>query len=102
MLFASSRKAHQLASAIRQGSRMCNSSSGSLHSLPPNVAILTIEKQPLNTHGEYTVLLRVAHKFGVGEHGTLSQPATVSLARLFKVRKKKESERNAGSDNERQ
>mmetsp|Transcript_22531 Transcript_22531/g.50755 ORF Transcript_22531/g.50755 Transcript_22531/m.50755 type:complete len:1065 (-) Transcript_22531:1137-4331(-) len=81
----SSPDALNLVSALQQSKSMCNGSSGSIAALPPNVAILTMEKQPLSARGEYTVLLRVAHKFGVGEHETLSQPATVTLASLFKV-----------------
>ena len=67
--------------------------------LPENVMILTVEKQPpagtpdnagKRGHGGYTkskigptVLLRVAHRFGIGEDAVLSRPASVALADLF-------------------
>jgi hypothetical protein len=63
--------------------------------LPENVMILTVEKQPpispskrggkakKKLPGGPTVLLRLAHRFGVGEDSELSAPASVALADIF-------------------
>lgn len=46
--------------------------------LPPNVALMTLLSLSRNT-----VLLRLAHQFGLGEDGALSKPVSVDLASLF-------------------
>lgn len=46
--------------------------------LPPQLGVVTVHAQ-----GPSTVLLRVAHMFGVGEDDVLSKPASVDLATLF-------------------
>ena len=63
--------------------------------LPENVMILTVEKQPPASPAKRgakgkkkplsgpTVLLRLAHRFGVGEDKELSVPASVALADIF-------------------
>jgi len=51
--------------------------------LPENVMILTVEKQLDDAQGGFGVLLRVAHRFGLGEDEELSRPATVALSQLF-------------------
>lgn len=45
--------------------------------LPDNVGLMTLQPRPDG------VVLRLAHRFAVGEDPKLSQPATVSLATLF-------------------
>lgn len=75
----------------RMGKGLCKS--GAVN-LPENVMILTVEKQPPTAPakkstpskkfaGGPVVLLRVAHRFGVGEDSELSSPAVVALADLF-------------------
>ena len=46
--------------------------------LPANVALLSLEKRANNT------LLRLQHRYGVGEDARASQPARVCLRKLFK------------------
>jgi hypothetical protein len=46
--------------------------------LPSNVQLMTLQSV-----GTRTVLLRLAHQFGIGEDATLSLPASVDLATLF-------------------
>mmetsp|Transcript_26761 Transcript_26761/g.89008 ORF Transcript_26761/g.89008 Transcript_26761/m.89008 type:complete len:566 (+) Transcript_26761:339-2036(+) len=46
--------------------------------LPANVQIVSLQQWD-----EQTVMLRLAHQFGLGEHETLSKPATVDLEGLF-------------------
>jgi len=46
--------------------------------LPPNVQIITMQAL-----GGASVLLRVAHQFGIGEDATLSLPTSVDLSKLF-------------------
>mmetsp|Transcript_39618 Transcript_39618/g.61821 ORF Transcript_39618/g.61821 Transcript_39618/m.61821 type:complete len:636 (+) Transcript_39618:519-2426(+) len=50
--------------------------------LPEAVEILTVEKQPAKA-GRSSVLIRVAHKFGVGEDETMSVPVKLPLSQLF-------------------
>jgi len=50
--------------------------------LPPNVKLQTLTSNYASMHGD-RMLLRLAHLFAVGEHPTLSQPATVDLGSLF-------------------
>lgn len=46
--------------------------------LPPNVQLMTLEAISADQ-----ILLRLSHQFGLGEHATLSKPATVDLGALF-------------------
>merc|ERR1712178_331349 len=49
---------------------------------PENVKLTTLTSNYATFHdGAY--LLRIAHLFSVGEHQTLSQPATIKLANIF-------------------
>eukprot|EP01050_Picozoa_sp_SAG11_P015371 SAG11_NODE_1987_length_3961_cov_3.562662_1_plen_134_part_00 len=50
--------------------------------LPPNVKILTVSSNYKAWNGG-KLLFRLAHMYAVGEHATLSQPATFSLATVF-------------------
>ena len=46
-------------------------------------ALCQIRPDEAPIQGGFSVLLRVAHRFGVGEDVELSRPATVALSQLF-------------------
>lgn len=48
-------------------------------SLPENVGLLSLER----THTNGTMIVRLGHKFAIGEDAAFSSPATVSLTSLF-------------------
>ena len=50
--------------------------------LPANIKIHTLTSNYAEINNG-AILLRLAHMYSVGEHPTLSQPATVSLAEVF-------------------
>lgn len=50
--------------------------------LPKNVRLMTITSNYADIN-KGQVLLRLAHLYSIGEHPTLSQPATVSMAEVF-------------------
>ena len=50
--------------------------------LPPNVKLVTLTSNYAEINGG-SLLLRLSHLYEVGEHPTLSQPATFSLAAVF-------------------
>jgi len=51
--------------------------------LPPQVHLLTLADNSFLSGGPNTVLIRLAHKYEVGEDPSLSQPAEVDLSTLF-------------------
>lgn len=51
-------------------------------SLPPNVKLMTLSSN-YAAWNEGKLLLRLSHLYAVGEHPTLSKPATFSLAAVF-------------------
>lgn len=50
--------------------------------LPPNIKLMTLSSN-YATWNEGKLLLRLSHLYAVGEHPTLSRPATFSLAAVF-------------------
>ena len=53
--------------------------------LPLNVDLMTVQVSDRDlSAGTSTLLIRLAHRFGVGEDAALSQPAIVDLATLFR------------------
>merc|ERR1712093_902473 len=50
--------------------------------LPKNVRLMTITSNYADIN-QGQVLVRFAHLYSIGEHPTLSQPATISMADIF-------------------
>ncbi|CAI7884840.1 unnamed protein product, partial [Closterium sp. NIES-54] len=55
-----------------------SSDSASSYSIPPNVAVISMQELSPST-----VVLRLAHLYEPGEHAALSSPAQVDLRQLF-------------------
>ena len=56
----------------------CQARSALRAALPPNVQIIT-----LHAHGKSSMLLRLAHQFGIGEDAVLSKPVRLDLRNIF-------------------
>jgi len=69
-------------SANASNQRALMDSSASIAPLPPNVQLVT-----LNWWNQTSVLIRLAHQFGIDEDAELSKPVKLDLHDLFKVRK---------------
>lgn len=57
--------------------------SGLLSAVPPQVHLLTLADNSFYTSSPDSILIRLAHKYEVGEDPVLSKPATVDLEALF-------------------
>eukprot|EP00937_MAST-01D_sp_MAST-1D-sp2_P005737 g5737.t1 len=68
--------------AFAAGQKVAKKFSAVAAEMPANVKLLTITNNYAAAN-DGAFLLRLAHLYSVGEHPTLSQPATVSLAKVF-------------------